>query len=830
MNKKFFVKVLSMILISIFVVGITKTAHAKIGDSGVIRVEGEETINELLGGVKLHQQDISAPIDCTGDYYYKYDSQYLETMAGGEGVKIVSWSYRNAEKWQMAGVSDIAANFEKENPGWIVVGGTNADFFHINGNGQMASNAMENGEMINPMNITTNSWWRGILGFTKDNELMAGVPDVTDYYTAHIFDENDSDTEKNTIKISAVNPTTISTSGVTVLTKDNLTAYDLRGYKVVIGTYDVVRQTSNGEIFVKGYVKEIRDGKENERPLDFYNDGTNNVSIKEFFLVSKDGSLDDLVVGDYVKVQKDYMNEWANVYNSASYYWKILDNNKVLYEGHSNPEKKAEIIETYGKGGDISYITCTKSRCLFGIKADGSYVMAVIGGSTSSGMTLSEAAYYMKEIGCVDAWDFDGGGSATLIARDEYGNIQTINTPSDGNQGVERRVGNALLMVVRDPGFVFSLADSTPTTVSLKKKTGDIFEKMTNIKLKVDGKTIDVLDEQQEIEITGLHEGEKYLAEISFTYDGNTYQSSIPIQTKEYNERVYFISQSHGFLIKLEQSDEVLEITNIVFDIDGKKYYMDHVEEFTIDNLVKGREYQISYSYTIKNKITNEVYTKDVEVQTYKTLEYEIPSIVTFEQNRKTSNKLSIEYKYEDADKLVKEAYILKNGEKTAVTNKSDIITFENLDFITNKYVFQLVISYVDLDNRTFTVESEELVYEKEECSHEYDNDCDEICNICGETRVVHHSWIDATCDSPKYCSKCHKQEGEALGHNWVDATYDAPKTCSRCGKTEGEPLEKDDHQNEEKGCKKCSKTSVISMILFTFAFSSVLLYFRKKQ
>lgn len=80
--------------------------------------------------------------------------------------------------------------------------------------------------------------------------------------------------------------------------------------------------------------------------------------------------------------------------------------------------------------------------------------------------------------------------------------------------------------------------------------------------------------------------------------------------------------------------------------------------------MVKGREYQISYSYTIKNKITNEVYTKDVEVQTYKTLEYEIPSIVTFEQNRKTSNKLSIEYKYEDADKLVKEAYILKNGEK----------------------------------------------------------------------------------------------------------------------------------------------------------------------
>ena len=32
----------------------------------------------------------------------------------------------------MAGVSDIAANFEKENPGWIVVAAVNGDFFQIN--------------------------------------------------------------------------------------------------------------------------------------------------------------------------------------------------------------------------------------------------------------------------------------------------------------------------------------------------------------------------------------------------------------------------------------------------------------------------------------------------------------------------------------------------------------------------------------------------------------------------------------------------------------------------------------------------------------------------
>ena len=51
------------------------------------------------------------------------------------------------------------------------------------------------------------------------------------------------------------------------------------------------------------------------------------------------------------------------------------------------------------------------------------------------------------------------------------------------------------------------------------------------------------------------------------------------------------------------------------------------------------------------------------------------------------------------------------------------------------------------------------------------------------------HTWIDATCETPKTCAVCGETEGEALGHTWVDATYEAPKTCSVCGATEGEAL-----------------------------------------
>lgn len=49
------------------------------------------------------------------------------------------------------------------------------------------------------------------------------------------------------------------------------------------------------------------------------------------------------------------------------------------------------------------------------------------------------------------------------------------------------------------------------------------------------------------------------------------------------------------------------------------------------------------------------------------------------------------------------------------------------------------------------------------------------------------HTWVDATCQEPKHCSKCGETEGTALDHVWAEATFAAPKTCTLCGETEGE-------------------------------------------
>ncbi len=72
------------------------------------------------------------------------------------------------------------------------------------------------------------------------------------------------------------------------------------------------------------------------------------------------------------------------------------------------------------------------------------------------------------------------------------------------------------------------------------------------------------------------------------------------------------------------------------------------------------------------------------------------------------------------------------------------------------------------------------------------------------------HEWQNATCETPKTCTKCDKTEGEALGHSWQEATCETARTCATCGVTEGEALghdvfwSTDDRTNMSGLCNTC--------------------------
>lgn len=66
------------------------------------------------------------------------------------------------------------------------------------------------------------------------------------------------------------------------------------------------------------------------------------------------------------------------------------------------------------------------------------------------------------------------------------------------------------------------------------------------------------------------------------------------------------------------------------------------------------------------------------------------------------------------------------------------------------------------------------------------------------------HSYKDATCTTPRICTKCGVTTGSALGHSYKDATCTAAKTCTKCGSTEGIAVE---HRYENGICVVCKLT-----------------------
>ncbi|MDO4481818.1 MAG: S-layer homology domain-containing protein [Bacillota bacterium] len=94
--------------------------------------------------------------------------------------------------------------------------------------------------------------------------------------------------------------------------------------------------------------------------------------------------------------------------------------------------------------------TTLNPRTCIGIKENGSLVLYAVDGrqsSVSKGMNGVDAAKYLMSLGCVTVVNMDGGGSTTMVARDEPGksnSAKLVNSPSDGSL---RSVTNGIFLV-----------------------------------------------------------------------------------------------------------------------------------------------------------------------------------------------------------------------------------------------------------------------------------------------------------------------------------------------------------------------------------------------
>ncbi len=161
---------------------------------------------------------------------------------------------------------------------------------------------------------------------------------------------------------------------------------------------------------------------------------------------------DQVGVGDTLKL---YLGFTAGLRRIT----QVLGGAGRILMGGRNVSDSMRVVE--GIGSD--FITARHPRTFLGFNKDTSklYLCTVDGRQTTSlGMSFNEMASFLLSIGAWDAFNFDGGGSTTMVVR---GGI--VNSPSD--PAGERSVANSLQVISTAPLGTLHHLDLQPKRAAL---------------------------------------------------------------------------------------------------------------------------------------------------------------------------------------------------------------------------------------------------------------------------------------------------------------------------------------------------------------------------
>ena len=694
--KKISLFILSFVLVFSFFAKISLSAA-----SSDYKEASEAETKNVFGSMTANTQRIETINNGTQDtsstkYFWNNHTVHWVDFDPSNDVKVVTYSGSNQDKWKQMTTRQAAADWEKNNPGWIVVAGINGDFFENSGatTYQPTNNFMQGGDMYRAEKSSASN--RFTIGWKDDGSVIVGDPAVSSDIYLRIYDDNKEEIVQN-VKINKVN-TNPSASGITLYTKDAKSTYDLTGYTVYDCEYEICRISSGGYVFVKGTVLETVTLGAGSVPGD-----------NHFYLASKDGSLDGVISsGDYIKCEYVYEGAWSNVQNSVGYIDQVLANGVPQHRESTD-----------------AFAYTSHPRTLIGFREDGTTVFMVIEGRGKPadyqvGVSHYESGQLLQAQGCVNGYNLDGGGSSTLIVRNNHGGFDVLNDPSDGS---ERSDGNHCLVVMRDPGFIFSGIDSTydNAVVNLRVVNQDYFNTLSNIKVTLNGVTKDYVDGG--VSFDNVEMSTTYKVEV--TYDSpSTYDESVLTNKKyvNYLTTPEYEYPEHGLYVKGKTDSSITiakdttlatasQIQDVIVHIGNNTFNLGNNAEIECKDLYQDVEYEVYYEYTVVAP-NGDKFNLTSEVIKVKTNAFKVPSIVSFAEARKGNTTLSISYEYLDLDRVVTKAYVLVNGEVAKeVSVKSGSVSLTGLDFEANEYSIQFVIEYTDEDGKTIEVKSEVLEY-----------------------------------------------------------------------------------------------------------------------
>lgn len=398
-------------------------------------------------------------------------------IATGGKLFVYSKSSSDGQSFSNNLINDIAAQFEADHPEWKVAVVTNASFFDnedkkTTDKGEPEDIYVEDGKTYKSYIEKGEDGGdvfkigRGIVGLKSDGTVIYHtIENGTSHYTGstdYSFDEKYTlevlgESKNNSIYNYTLSPNgSFDFTGEPIFITSSMSAKDLRGatvYSVKCSQYRRAHVGVNGRevgdktYYFEGNIESIRSGTSSMKPASGY------VYIASYT------PLEHLQVGVTVRGTRKMAGEWENVPYVFGYKQQILHEGKALFNGTHQESYGETISGSYNAtwSEDFSYAVYGSNRTAVGFKADGTPVIITMprklyyasDGTTvkaQTSATYSEMAWYMKSIGCVNAFMMDCGGSMGMYKKSTGSDTFEVACCEPLHTQPNRAVANALIL------------------------------------------------------------------------------------------------------------------------------------------------------------------------------------------------------------------------------------------------------------------------------------------------------------------------------------------------------------------------------------------------
>lgn len=401
----------------------------------------------------------------------------MQKSNASEGVKVVSWGgYNEGHSVSTAlprmTLAKIAEDYEKNHPGWKVIGGINADQYcwRYGTSSTGGEDILENRPYYT-MKADNENWFShhfmggvstNLVGFLNDGDQQivynTNINEVTPVFKLNVYNENNELVGK--FDVTDLNPKTKNNGSYTYIYAVTDTGNTSSPISRDRETKSINVSSSN-DLYIVSDADKTWVG--NSVDYSWYKTGVNSFFGKGYIdkiakqteLLSTQFAIETtneellklLKQGCYVVAQHEIYGGYENC-ESAIGWHRVQRLNNV-----DNPV-----------GSSDSYNNRAYPRSVVGVTDDGRIALITGEGTTKSGFYAQEINAVCKAYNIKTAFQMDGGGSVSMILKNEEGEFVTMNKPSDGT---DRSIYSGLFFVIKDVEAEVELTNVTANSLEM---------------------------------------------------------------------------------------------------------------------------------------------------------------------------------------------------------------------------------------------------------------------------------------------------------------------------------------------------------------------------